>query len=420
MMHRAMGMSSSDLRTRNISAILLALLRYDGISRIHLARSVGLSTTTITNLVAELVSQGLVVEGGTLRDAERPSVGRPQVSLSLVPNARYAIGIHIEYSLIRVGLVNLLGEVVARRSLPFEPPIVLDDLLLEVVSMVESLISEGGISSAELVGLGVGASGLVDPYLGLNVTTPRLGWVNIPLQAYFAERLGLPVQVDNNIRAMALGEALFSPVDDEARILAFVYARTGVGSGLVMGDQLYRGAAAGAGEIGHTTILLKGGAACYCGNTGCLETLVSEPVLIEAAQALALTHPQSRLAQALNANSADLLQSIFEAARAGDLLALALLEERARYMGVALANLVNVINPDVIVLGGIFTPGEDLLLPIIQETVARRAFADLGERVLLKTTRFGTHIGMVGAAALALDAFFYRPPYGLSTELSLP
>jgi glucokinase len=189
-------------------------------------------------------------------------------------------------------------------------------------------------------------------------------------------------------------------------MLAFLYSRVGVGAGFVIGGELYRGTQYGAGEIGHTTVLSVGGAQCRCGNTGCLETLVSEGEIVRQAGVLAARTPDSALAQALAAERS--IDAVFEAARAGDPAALALLDERAAHLGTTLANLVNLMNPDMIILGGLFAAGADLMLPRIEETMRRRSFAGLGERVALRVTTFGRRVGVIGAAALALDAFFYR------------
>jgi glucokinase len=206
---------------------------------------------------------------------------------------------------------------------------------------------------------------------------------------------------------MALAEAMFGAAQD-VNTLAFVYARVGVGAGFVIGGNVYRGSQAGAGEIGHTTIIPIDGAPCRCGNIGCLETLVSEPVIVRLAQTLAARHPNSKLAAELADLSKPAIESIFEAARAGDQETRAILQERAHYMGIALANLVNVINPNMIIMGGLFAAGHDLLFPRAEETMRQRAFANLGDSVELRVTTFGREVGMIGAAALVLDAFFYQ------------
>jgi predicted NBD/HSP70 family sugar kinase len=240
---------------------------------------------------------------------------------------------------------------------------------------------------------------------------PNLGWRDVPIRDWLTERLGLPVCVDNNVRAMALGEAWFGTGQD-VRALAFVYARIGVGAGFVVDGQLFRGSGAGAGEVGHTTIIPDGGDRCRCGNAGCLETLVSEPAVVSLAEELARQNPQGILARHLRSvegTSSD-IERIFAAARAGDEATRTMLNERARYMGIALANLVNTFNPELILLGGMLAQGQDLLLPVMEATMRQQAFANLGEQVQLQTTSFGRQAGVVGAATLALNAFFYQQP----------
>ncbi|HIC89644.1 MAG TPA: ROK family protein, partial [Anaerolineae bacterium] len=375
---------------------------------VRLAQLTGLSTTTITNLISELLEQGIVVEEGTEKSSRRRGAGRPRTALRLVPTARHAVAVHIGVGSVRVAVGDLHARLLSSLSLAHPLEKSPKEVLGETVVLVEKAISQSGVNPQSIVGIGVGASGLVDPHTGINVVAPNLGWRDVPIRDWFAQRLGLPVCVDNNVRAMALGEALFGAGQD-VHVLAFVYARIGVGAGFVVGGQLYRGSGAGAGEIGHTTVIPEGGEPCRCGNTGCLETLVSEPAIIRLAKELAHQDRHGILATYLQNGEGTTIERIFAAARAGDMPTRTMLNERARYMGVALANLVNILNPELILLGGVFAQGQDLLLPVTEATIRQRAFANLGERVRLQTTSFGHQAGVVGAAALALNTFFYQP-----------
>jgi glucokinase-like ROK family protein len=366
----------------------------------------GLSTTTITNLVAELLEQGIVSEDGP-EPSQSGGAGRPRIPLRLVPSARYAVGIHIGVGNIRVAVADLFGQLQHSLDMSHEPHAPAEEVLDGVADLVERTIAMAEVDRKLVVGLGVGASGLVDPHTGVNVLAPNLNWRNLPIGDILARRLGLSVCVDNNVRAMALAEAMFGAAQD-VNTLAFVYARVGVGAGFVIEGDVYRGSRAGAGEIGHTTIIADGGAPCRCGNTGCLETLVSEPEIIRLARDLAARHPESVLAAKLSDSSQPAIEQIFEAARAGDRKIQAILRERAHYMGIALANLVNSINPNMIIMGGLFAAGHDVMLPQVEETMRQRAFANLGDSVELRVATFGPKVGMIGAAALALDTFFYQ------------
>jgi glucokinase len=157
-------------------------------------------------------------------------------------------------------------------------------------------------------------------------------------------------------------------------------------------------------------IIPDGGEVCRCGNKGCLETLVSEPVIVRLAEQIARQDRGGLLATYLREVNGPVIERVFTAARDGDAAARAMLEARAHYMGIALANLVNMLNPDLIVLGGILAQAEHLFVPVVRAVVREYAFANLGEAVRLEVSSFGQSAGVVGAAALALDTFFYRPP----------
>ena len=190
----------------------------------------------------------------------------------------------------RAGITDLFGNLSCYRVLSHASDTPAPQLLEQALGLAEAVIADGCVRRESLVGVGVGASGLVDPETGVNVLAPNLGWRDVPLRDIFSRRLGLPVFVDNNVRAMALAEAMFG-AGRGVNTLAFVYGRVGVGAGFVVGGEVYRGSKAGAGEIGHTTLIPAGGTPCRCGNTGCLETLISEPEIVRQAHMLAAVRP---------------------------------------------------------------------------------------------------------------------------------
>jgi glucokinase len=248
----------------------------------------------------------------------------------------------------------------------------------------------------------------VDARSKINILAPNLNWHNVPLQEYIQNAVNLPVVVDNNVHAMAIGETYFGAargVDS----MAFVYGRTGVGAGLIFRGQVFRGSTTGAGEIGHMILLMRGGEPCRCGNSGCLETLVSEPVILRQAENIARRNPKGLLAKTINERQdLTLLDCVFTAARSGDEEVYRMIDERAYYLGLALSNLVNLFNPELILLGGIFAQGKDLFLESVIRTVRGTAFGGLGEKVRVEPTSFGWRAGVIGAAALALVYFFYQ------------
>jgi glucokinase-like ROK family protein len=411
-----LGSNIVNVKAHNMQAVLLSLLTSvdsEGehpLSRSQLARKTNLSSTTITNLIAELIEQDIVAEDkNTPEDIQRP-VGRPRTGLYLIPDARYVIGVHIGVGLYRLAVMNLRAEIVCSKIVNFDISTPPGDVLQGICADIQEVVTNCSVDRQLILGVGVGASGLVDYLEGINILAPNLDWHQVPIRDFMESRLGLPVVVENNVRAMALGEAYFGCGRD-AQSVAFVYGRTGVGAGFVINHQLFRGSSTGAGEIGHMIMVPENGEPCRCGNRGCLETLVSEAVIIRRAQKIAEANPDGILAQLLtDPGDRSTVECVFQAACQGDTAILQLLKEIGQYLGIALANLVNIFNPELIILGGLFAQAEELILPVARETLNRLAFAGLGEKVKLVPTSFGWRAGVTGAAALALLAFFYQQP----------
>ncbi len=404
-----LGSNINRVKTHNMRAVLLSLLFQEPAYRIRIARQTSLSTTTITNIIDELIDMGIVAESGVEETEGRRRVGRPRAVLRLQKNARFAVAIQIGVERYRLAIANLKAEILLDRRYTFDrrtPPV---EILQQIAGQIEDLILESGLDRRQVLGVGVGAAGLVNYQAGVNILSPNLGWENVPIRDWLAKRLNLPVVVDNNVKAMALGEAFFG-CGRNVGSLAFVYGRTGVGSGIVIENRLLRGADLGAGEIGHMILVANGGEKCRCGQYGCLETVVSEAALIQKAEALVNSQPDGRLAQYWKASENRSTNIIFQSARDGDVAAAEIIYQAAYYLGISLANLVNLLNPKLIVLGGMFTEAQDLILPIVKKTLEQTAFAGLGRKVELQATSFGLQAGIVGAAALALTSLFYLNP----------
>ncbi len=413
---RFQGSNINLVKLHNLQVVLLSLLHESNLSRVQLAQKTNLSNTTITNLIAELIALGIVseVDETALELGELRPVGRPRTSIRLEPNARYVVGVHIGVGLFRVGISNICNEMQHNQLVHFEIDLPAEQVLVQIVQTVEAVILESGVERSQVLGVGVGASGLVDFQTGVNLLAPNLNWHDFPLRDYLQHELNLPVVVDNNVRTMALNETYFGAgrgVDS----LAFVYGRTGVGAGLIFKGQVFRGSTKGAGEIGHTVILLHGGELCRCGNHGCLETLISEEAILRQADQIAQLYPQGILAQTRSEqNDISPIERIFRAGRAGDETVRTMLEDRAFYLGVALAGVVNLFNPELILLGGIFSRGHDFFLPPVLRAVSEMSFGGMGKRVRIEATRFGWKAGVLGASALALMSFFYQPESSIS------
>ncbi len=403
-----LGGNALTVKAHNLRTLMLALLRQQPIARVRLARETLLSTTTVTNLVAELIEQGIVYEAGADTQAARPGAGRPPVALRMRPESRCALGVHIGVRHVRMALLDLQANILDHERvelIPGENPAPAVDRMADGCTRLIERHRQAGRPGL-VAGVGIGASGLVQSESGINVFAPNLDWHSVPLGDFFAARLPLPVVVDNNVRCMALAESLYG-VGRNVRALAYVYARIGVGAGLVVDGEIYRGADYGAGEIGHWVMNPTGGEPCRCGNRGCLETFVSERVLLERA---------AQIDPELAHGRANPLAVLFEAARDGHLALVELLEDRAYYVGLALANLVNALNPQMIMLGGWLAEAFDLIEPVVESTMRRHAFGGIGDHVAILPGSFGSFSGVIGAGVLALESFVFTPgPLPIST-----
>jgi predicted NBD/HSP70 family sugar kinase len=291
------GSNINLVKQHNLQVILLNLLYEPVLSRSQLAKRTNLSNTTITNIVAELIEQGIVSEKTAANEGQkglRP-VGRPRTSICVEPNARSGIGVHIGVGKFRVAITNLRAEIIYSELHSFDVNIPPTEVLDQIIVAIESAIIESDFDRQKILGVGVGASGLVDFTTGVNLLAPNLNWHDVSQREYLQAKLPLPVIVDNNVRSMSIGEAYFGAgrgIDS----VAFVCGRIGVGAGLTFKGRVFRGSSKGAGEIGHNVMMLQGGKPCRCGNNGCLETLVSESAILRQAENIATANPKGILA----------------------------------------------------------------------------------------------------------------------------
>lgn len=273
--------------------------------------------------------------------------------------------------------------------------------VVSAVSQVRDAI-EG--ASGSVVAVGIGIPALIDTRRGLAVMSTHLPLAGVPFRDLVAERIGLPVFVDNDANAAMLAEWRFGAARG-ARDAALLTIGTGIGGGLVLGGVLQRGSQGAGAELGHMVVQADG-PPCNgnCPNRGCLEAYVSGTALAREARRIAVQRPRSGLGKALAAGREITGLLATELAHDGDQAAIDVLTEMGRWLGVGIANLVNMLNPDVVVIGGGVIAAGELLLEPARAEVMKRALSPSKEHVRIVPTRFGAESGMLGAATLALDA----------------
>jgi glucokinase len=281
----------------------------------------------------------------------------------------------------------------------------LQTLLSTVVDAVSETIADAG-GEVEAVGFGIPA--LIDQRTGRAVVAVNLPLIDIAFADLMSERLGLPVFVDNDANVAALAEHRAGAAQGYSEAVVLTIG-TGIGGGLILNGELYRGAHGAGAELGHMVIQADG-PRCQgnCPNRGCVEALASGTALAREAARIARQRPDSRLARAVREGREPAGPLVSELAHDGDAAAISVLELIGTHLGVAIANYVNIFNPEVVVIGGGVIGAGELLLGPARAEVARRALPPSRDEVRIVTARFGVEAGMIGAGALALDALALR------------
>lgn len=362
------------------------------IARAEVARRTNLSRTTVGNIIDELIIEGFVREGGSQRS--KPSGGRRIVPVHFNTRAGYVIGIAMGRNHLTILLTDLVAEVISQRELPFATQRGPEVCLAELAAQVQRFLAEHAVPEQAVVGVGLGMPGPLDSAQEKPLAPPRMpGWDQAPVRHLLTEALGLPVFLDNNANMGALGESRYG-VGRSVRDLLYVKVGSGIGSGLIIGGQIYRGGSGSAGEIGHMTID-PDGLPCACGNRGCLETLAGGPAILSAARR--------------GVPAVQTVADVAAAAQAGDAHCRAALRDAGEALGIAFASLINFFNPSMIVVDGSTMRAGDLILEPIRQSAALRALsAPLANTVITPAALAGRAIAL-GGVATVIDFAFSAP-----------
>lgn len=395
------------IRDLNVSTIVNLIRRHEPISRAELAQRSRLGKSTITGIVNGLIRDGFLVEAGSAESG----IGRPRMLLRLNSQARYTVGVKLAPTSISTALTDLHAQVVQRVERTVLPEKGSKAIIADLVGSIREVMARQQVEPESVIGIGVVLPGLVDPRTGVSLSSYFLNWRDIPLKAVLETDLGLPVFIDNDANAFALAEHWYGAGQGSVNMLA-VTVGIGIGSGIVIGGQLYRGGSKGAGEFGHVTISTDG-PQCACGNRGCVEAFASDMAIVRLAREAAEQFPGSVLSGLMAGGDRDITRDdVVAAARQGDRAARHALAEAGRYLGVGLANAVNLLNPERIVIGGeAVAQAGDLLLDPVRQGLRERAFSVLADDIRVVPATLGADAWLMGAATVVLEEVFKPPIY---------
>ncbi|MEU1463430.1 ROK family transcriptional regulator [Streptomyces sp. NPDC005727] len=389
-----MKRTSRDIRTANRYEVLRQIIAESPTSRQELATATGLSLATVATLVGELLELRMITEVGF----EDSAGGRPRGLIAVNTSGGALVGVDVAETYVHAELFDLALNVLARADEELRPgesgP---EQVAGHVAAAVGSVVARAGIDAARVLGVGVSVPGQVDRDRGVAEYAANWDWHDVPLLDLLAERVAHPLYLDNPLRACTVAELWFGAARGRGDAVV-VNLGTGVGAGLALGGGLHRGVSDSAGEWGHTTLVLDG-RLCHCGNHGCVETYVGAPGIMRNLRELdpdsPLLHPGDQTAT---------VDALAAAVAADDPVALAVLRDTARYLGAGIADLINLLNPEVVVLSSwVASRLGAPLLGEVRAAVARHALRRPLATTEIVLSPIPTDPVSLGAATFALE-----------------
>lgn len=311
------------------------------------------------------------------------------------------IGIDVGGTNVKIALVDENGKIIYSNSVPTYAKMGYEYTVNNIKQAIKDLMKETETQPKDIQGIGFDFPGQVDYKTGVVKLAPNIpGWVNVPIAQMIEEEFHIPTKIDNDVRCAALGEMLFGAGRGCENFICITVG-TGIGSGLVVNGQIVRGASNAAGELGHIKLQMKDGPICGCGDTGCLEAFASGPSIVAMAQDYIKGGKSTKFREMAAAEGGEITPyMVAKAAEAGDPVAKRIFEIVGEYIGIGLTSVINLLNPEKVIIGGGVAEAGDLLLNPIRKTIKERAMVVAGEAVEIVPAQLGNSAGVIGASML--------------------
>lgn len=379
------------MKSVNKTTILNKIRLTGSISRADISRETGITPPTVSSIVRELIRDNLVIESHLGQSIG----GRKPTLLQLKEDGYYVIGMDAGSKTIKGIVSDLVGNIYSREEVEIHPNITKEEFLTSLSALVEQLLKGYKQHLGKFLGIGVAMHGIIDIKSGTSLTSVNSGLISVPIKETLEERFDLPVFVENNSRAMTIGEYWFGNGGTTKRFAVINIGR-GVGAGLIVDNKLIHGAQGVNGEIGHASISLDG-ERCSCGNIGCFETFVTGDAIVRRAKRSIANAPENLTAE-----------KVYYLAKQGRKEYIQVLEETGKFIGIGIVNFIHTVNPHKIVLGGGVLKSKEFLFPSILRTISERVLLDkFREETIIEVSKLGDDITVLGAAALLLNELFY-------------
>jgi glucokinase-like ROK family protein len=396
------------VRELNLSLVLRYIHNEAPVSRAQIAHVTGLNKSTVSSLVEELLKRNLIHETGT----NSVGTGRPATLLEINPKAGGIIGAELGVDFVAIALTDFTGNILWRQLIHVDPADAQETILSSTLKLTDTAIEVCKAHKLDCLGLGLSVPGTVDLAGGVLVFAPNLQWRSVPLKKIFSKHTGLNIYVENDANAAAIAEHLFG-VARKCDDFIFIVVGIGIGGGLFLNGNLYRGKDGFAGEIGHTPIVAEPyQILCHCGKLGCWETYANQHSIIQRVQTRLDNNKESIIPCILEKQNTPLSISIIkQAADEGDRESLESLTETGVALGLGFASLIDIFNPEKIILGGPLSIVGNYLLPAIIETAPSHSLSDTGPSAEIQLSSFETDAILLGAVSIVVDDILSNPTH---------
>jgi glucokinase-like ROK family protein len=387
------------LKEINKKNILKIIIDVGSISRIDISRRLKISRPTTSAYISELIDDGLIEEIG--KSDSTSLGGKKAVLLRFNARANYILGTMIGVKTIRIALTDLSSNIIEIMKIPTEEWLGPNEVMNKLVKNLRSIIRSSGINKEEIIGIGIGATGLVDSRNGLVIFSPNLsGWSNIKLNEIIEKKLELPTFIENECRVQAIAEKKYGLAKS---IKNFVCVETGIGigTGVFIDNKLIIGEKGMAGEIGHIITNLAGNRKCHCGNIGCLETLCSVNSLMED-----IRDDIKKSKKSSDYNKKLKIKDLYKLYEQGDKIVTRNVDKNAEYLGIGISNAIKMFNPELIIIHGEVIKFGKNYLKKVKESVSQNTFPKVKDEYNIQFSELGEEVGVIGATSIVFDNIF--------------
>jgi N-acetylglucosamine repressor len=397
---KLLGKSVSELKSSNKIAIAALIERFGPITILELSQRSSLSRATVSNMLEELISEGLVKN--TKKD--KSTGGRRPDKYSIISNNHYILGLSLGRYKINVLLTDLKSTVIEYRNLKIEGNDIEKDIIPQAFEAISNLLNKE--IKTKIIGVGISFPGTINNQTGEIYDSPNIGGEGINLKKIFYKYFNLPVYVENDANSVALAEWWFGAAKNKESIL-YIYAGRGTGCGILINGEVYRGSNKLAADVGHSIIDING-EKCHCGSYGCVETYTSYRAIIKRFMKSVKigAYTELNIDDFCKLNEYEIINKIIDSAIKGDQLSIDIISETGRILGIACANLLNLFDPEKVIIGGNLIKAGDILFEPFVNLALSRSKKIIREKVKIEKSNLGPMASAFGGVAVVLENFF--------------